>query len=108
MLFLRVHDKSFKRWMAHINLLYPFIDDGNEGADFTEASQKIQEGIRHIEPFEVAFSKDSFGYFRHGKSCTLWLKPLVKGMAVEEEPKVPKSGIIMVVCNATWRLMAQV
>ncbi|CAH1786687.1 unnamed protein product [Owenia fusiformis] len=69
------HDKAYQRWMPHINLLYPFIEDN--GSDFNRAAQQICWHIStRLKPFRVAFRKESFGYFTFGKSSTLWMKPL--------------------------------
>ena len=34
-----VHDRAFRRWPPHINLLYPFLPDDAAGADFAAAAQ---------------------------------------------------------------------
>jgi poly(A) polymerase len=62
--------------MPHINLLYPFLADINEGVVFQEAANRLQTSLSSIKPFTVIFSKDSFSFFKHSKSCTVWLKPL--------------------------------
>jgi hypothetical protein len=62
--------------MPHINLVYPFIPDNNNGENFLDASQRIQNALSDMEPFQIRFTKDSFKYFMHRKNCTLWLKPL--------------------------------
>ncbi len=72
----RVHDKAYKRWMPHINMIYPFKADINDGQVFTDAAHTIQERLADIPPFKVAFSKQAFNNFSHRKNCTLWLKPL--------------------------------
>ena len=61
--------------MPHINLLYPFLPDFE--ANFPDAAEKMKSGLAKIPPFKMTFSKDSFGYFSHRKSATLWLKPAV-------------------------------
>ena len=72
------NDKSYARWMPHINLLYPFLldDDGGDGAprrNFDAATAVAREALRGIEPFTVTLR--SFGRFEHAKSCTVWLHP---------------------------------
>eukprot|EP00884_Botryococcus_braunii_P000060 jgi/Botrbrau1/10054/Bobra.0355s0010.1 len=46
-----VHDKSFTRWMPHINLLYPFLEDC--GSNFEEAAQVVAKAVADIHPFQV-------------------------------------------------------
>jgi hypothetical protein len=71
-----VHDKSFKRWMPHINLLYPFIKDESDGRAFDEAESAIRSAVAELQPFQIVFDRNSFRTFRHGKNFTLWLKPV--------------------------------
>ena len=71
------NDKSYARWMPHINLLYPFLldDDGDDAPrrNFDAATAVAREALRGIEPFTVTLR--SFGRFEHAKSCTVWLHP---------------------------------
>jgi hypothetical protein len=46
-----VHDKSYIRWMPHINLIYPFYED--LGSTFEKAGQSAAEALKHIRPFKV-------------------------------------------------------
>ena len=62
--------------MPHINMLWPFLEDINDGQVFLEAEEKLTLALADVKPFQVSFTKDSFGYFEHKKFCTLWLKPL--------------------------------
>ena len=72
----REHDKSFVRWMPHINMLYPFARD----SEFATLKPKAIEALQEIQPFEITFSE--FSYFQHGKkSSTLWLNPQENGAA---------------------------
>jgi len=65
------HDKAYQRWMPHINLLYPFVSEDQ----FSYAANKTERGLRDVKPFTVRF--EDFGYFDHGRSNTLYLKPKV-------------------------------
>jgi len=69
------HDQAYKRWMPHINLLYPFIMDDVNGEAFSMASKMLTPVLAEISPFSIRFDVNSFRYFKHGKNCTLWLKP---------------------------------
>ena len=46
-----VHDKSYVRWMPHINLMYPFYND--EGENFERAAHQAAEALRSFPPFKV-------------------------------------------------------
>ena len=53
-----VNDKSYVRWMPHVNLLYPFLlddDDGDEAPrrNFDAAAAVAREALAGIEPFTV-------------------------------------------------------
>eukprot|EP00899_Mesostigma_viride_P027500 jgi/Mesvir1/7935/Mv11857-RA.1 len=67
----RVHDKNFHRWPPHVNLLYPFWQDNL--ANFHEAASIIQSALAHVRPFPLELTM--LGYFKHGRSCTLWVNP---------------------------------
>ena len=64
----RQFDRSFVRWMPHINLLYGFLPDQH----FPEAAEKIASTLVNFEPFEVTLS--GFNTFKHRKNCTAWLQ----------------------------------
>ena len=96
-----VHDKSYIRWMPHINLMYPFYED--EGSNFQKAAESAAKALQNFEPFKVKsfffieigfispaidyrfieqlyfdnlqISLGEFKYFRHYRSSTLWLDP---------------------------------
>jgi len=61
--------------MPHINLLYPFIVDDADRKSFTAASDTLNSVLAEVAPFQIRFNVASFRVFRHGKNCTLWLKP---------------------------------
>ena len=63
------HDRSFVRWMPHINLLYGFIPD--EG--FAEAAALLEALLRTARPFTVELAELSA--FKHRASTTVWLRP---------------------------------
>lgn len=46
-----IHDKSYIRWMPHINLMYPFYED--EGATFEKAAESAAKALQNFEPFKV-------------------------------------------------------
>jgi len=64
----RTHDKQFERWPPHVNLLYPFVDHFN-----APAASALSCVLAEAPRFCITFTKLS--YFKHGKSCTVWLSP---------------------------------
>jgi poly(A) polymerase len=67
----RLHDKSFERWMPHINLLYPFVPK----VQFSSVVEKIQTVLKDIRPFTVRMQQ--FTHFEHRASTTVLLDPEV-------------------------------
>jgi 2'-5' RNA ligase len=66
----KIYDKSYVRWMPHINLLYPFVHND----EFSTAVDRVKAAVASIKPFTVQFKQ--FDFFKHGKaSYTMWLKP---------------------------------
>ena len=47
------HDKSFDRWMPHINLLFPFVYE----EDFPWAFEKVQKELESFDAFRLRFSE---------------------------------------------------
>ena len=62
------HDKAYQRWMPHVNLLYPFIND--DATNFAEAANTIAQTLADIQPFQLTLKE--FKYFEQG---TMWLNP---------------------------------
>jgi len=60
------HDKSYVRWLPHINLLFPFIHNN----EFEKVINVVKEEFKKFPPFKVRFA--GFNYFHHG---TLYLQP---------------------------------
>ncbi|HOB75483.1 MAG TPA: 2'-5' RNA ligase family protein [Phycisphaerae bacterium] len=66
----RVHDRQVRRWMPHINLVYPF----RPAEEFDALAGALTRACMEIEPFDVRLAE--FRHFRHGpRSFTLWLAP---------------------------------
>gem|GEM_PF-718595 len=66
------HDKSYGRWMPHLNLVYGFV----EAVLFPDAIKAIRAVLAQVKPFDVSLSR--MRSFRHGKSDTIWLEPSVE------------------------------
>lgn len=78
-----VHDKHFKRWPPHINLIYPFLASPLEPPDGTSPrlSQairaRLEKAVSEIRAFQVSLVADPPGTFTHSRtSTTVWLGPV--------------------------------
>lgn len=63
------HDRSFERWMPHINLLYGFVAD----AHFAAALPRIRAALSDTCPFIVELAE--LRSFHHRRTDTIWLRP---------------------------------
>jgi 2'-5' RNA ligase len=64
------HDRQFRRWMPHVNLLYPF----HPSERFDQAVPHLVAACAQIAPFNVTLTE--FRFFRHSsRKATLWLAP---------------------------------
>ncbi|KAH6644687.1 2'-5' RNA ligase superfamily-domain-containing protein [Boeremia exigua] len=77
-----VHDKNFKRWPPHINLIYPFltspleISNGNAPRLNQTIQSRLERATSNIKAFQVSLNADPPGMFTHSKtSKTVWLGP---------------------------------
>lgn len=87
-------DKSYLRWMPHINVAYPFV--GAKRAE--EAAGALESAFRAAGISEFTLALDSAGYFQHGKkSSTLWLTPRVVDGA--EPVSLAGRGGLNLACN---------
>jgi 2'-5' RNA ligase len=65
----KLNDKAYQRWMPHINLEFPFIDD----VYFDEFHQILQEKLNEFPSFYLQFH--NLNYFIHSKNCVVYLEP---------------------------------
>jgi 2'-5' RNA ligase len=77
-----VHDKNFKRWPPHINLIYPFLASPLETSDsntprLSQAIQaRLEKATSGIRAFHISLNATLPGTFTHSKtSKTVWLGP---------------------------------
>jgi poly(A) polymerase len=63
------YDRSFMRWMPHINLIYGFVPEDY----FAQAAALIQNALASFEPFEIHLRE--FSSFAQKRHSSLWLKP---------------------------------
>ena len=77
------HDRQIRRWMPHINVLYPFVPQ----EDFDRVEPLLREVCAGIDPFEVTLA--GFDRFHHGRGkYTMWLIPTPKEPLVELESRL--------------------
>jgi len=97
----RVHDKHFKRWPPHVNILYPFVPE----AEFEAAAQVLHHALSSFDPIEGGdCTMARVGFFEHGKSsCTAWLAPqtteaaaagITAGASGKDLRPTPHAGIV--------------
>lgn len=68
----QAHDKHFRRWPPHINILYPFVPE----SEFEVVAQVLHQALASFTPIEDDCIMARVGYFEHYKSsCTAWLAP---------------------------------
>lgn len=64
------HDRHIRRWMPHINVLYPFVAPDR----FDDVEPSLRRALARIEPFTIALTR--FQSFSHGRGkYTMWLVP---------------------------------
>lgn len=64
----RVHDRQVRRWMPHVNLVFPFV----ASHEIAGAVPQIAAAVLDQPPFEVTLA--DFRFFRHASgSATVWL-----------------------------------
>ncbi|CZT11238.1 uncharacterized protein RAG0_15436 [Rhynchosporium agropyri] len=67
----RIHDKSFTKWAAHINILYPSIAISH----LPHAIPLIQNAVSSLPFSKLRVNLDDVGVFKHRKNATVYLKP---------------------------------
>jgi 2'-5' RNA ligase len=75
----KIHDKAFRKWEPHINILYPFVDKSLLSSAITTLRAHLSK--TPISPFIVKI--EDVGTFEHTRSATVFLKP-----AEESEEKI--------------------
>ena len=66
----RRFDRSFHRWMPHINLIYGFVPEEY----FEEAIKAAAQSLKQIQPFQITL--EGFDTFTHRSRSTAWLRPV--------------------------------
>lgn len=63
------HDRSYERWMPHINLLYGFVPESH----FSHAQELLQVCLARIPRFRIRLRE--YRRFYHKTTTTVWLEP---------------------------------
>jgi RNA 2',3'-cyclic 3'-phosphodiesterase len=64
------HDKAYKRWMPHINFLFPFVEEEH----IADMKTRLTKALSGVKPFQVDLN--NLNYFPQGKKkVTFHLKP---------------------------------
>ncbi len=72
------YDRQLRRWMPHINLVYPF----RPLEEFPALVEPLTDACRRIAPFAVQLAE--FRFFHHGgERYTLWLAPEPKASLLQ-------------------------
>ncbi|MFO8018044.1 MAG: 2'-5' RNA ligase family protein [Promethearchaeia archaeon] len=64
------YDRQIRRWMPHINLMYPFVPRSK----FDDITPRFKSKCQKLKHFEITLKK--VNYFHHRRqNYTLWLDP---------------------------------
>lgn len=64
------HDKSYRRWMPHITMIFPF----RPREEFEKLAVQLRQACKLVQPFKIEFAE--FRYFHHeANKYTIWLHP---------------------------------
>jgi len=90
-----VRDKSYLRWMPHVNLLYPFLEDDASGETFADAAAIAADALKDTSPFRCSLR--AFAFFEHKRSATVWLHPsqcpVVDGAFESAKSRAARRGV---------------
>ena len=67
----KIHDKAFKKWEPHINILYPFVDPSH----LTDAVISLRKCLQDEKVENIQVTLDGVGTFTHRRNATVFLKP---------------------------------
>jgi len=67
----KIHDKAYRKWEPHINILYPFVDPSQLGAAITALRKILQ--TEQVGNFNTSLV--GVGTFTHRRNATVFLKP---------------------------------
>jgi 2'-5' RNA ligase len=73
----KIHDKAFKKWEPHINILYPFVDSSS----LTDATSFLRNCLQDEKFGKIKVNLDEVGTFTHRRNATVFLKPSAESEA---------------------------
>lgn len=68
----KIHDKAYRKWQPHINLIYPFVDPSVLSAAVSVLRETLTSN-NEIVPIEL--NTNEVGTFKHRRNATVFLKP---------------------------------
>jgi 2'-5' RNA ligase len=66
-----LHDKAFRKWPPHINVLYPFVEPGHLSSAIDNLRKALQK--HQFQGLEINITDK--GTFKHRRNATVFLKP---------------------------------
>jgi len=75
----KIHDKAYKKWEPHINILYPFVESSL--LSYAISVLRAHLSIHPVPPFSAKI--DDVGTFEHRRNATVFLK-----LGEESEEKI--------------------
>jgi 2'-5' RNA ligase len=84
-------DHAYERWLPHINLFYPFVEDS--GSLFADEQKRAANALcsAHVKPFRIRLSE--FGHFKQRDGYTVHLKPIVEELDDGAEKEQEKEQV---------------
>jgi 2'-5' RNA ligase len=67
----KVHDKAFRKWQPHINILYPFV----QTPSLSSAVATLRQCAEEQQLKGVKVNIDAVDTFKHRRNATIFLKP---------------------------------
>jgi 2'-5' RNA ligase len=67
----KIHDKAYRKWEPHINILYPFVDASLLSS--AVSTLRTHLSTQPISPFSIKI--DDVGTFEHWRNATVFLRP---------------------------------
>lgn len=85
-----LYDKSYKKWPAHINVLYPFVAPEVLDSAVRTIRDVLEEGSEYGNVFTLELDRP--GNFRHRQNATVYLSPGLHDGGTVEHPETPSGA----------------
>lgn len=66
-----IHDKAYRKWQPHINIIYPFV----QASQLNDALVVLKSAFQKTPMESITIKIDQVGVFRHRKNATVFLQP---------------------------------